>query len=332
MVKVNLKKQINFIAQSRYAFVISLICVILSVFGIYYKGLEKGIDFVGGVLVEVQSTEQIDMAQMRDKVGALNLGETNLQSIGTSGTQMLIHVVVDTTNKEEQDAVITQIKGVLGSDVEYQRIEVVGPKVGAELLQKSIWAAVLALVAIAVYIWFRFEWQFAFACLIALAHDLLVTVGLFAWTGLDFNMTVVAGLLSMAGYVTNDKVVNFDRIRENLKLYHKMPVVDLLNKSLNDTLSRTLLTSVTTMLMLIILIFLGGETLYGFSICLLFGIVIGTYSSLYLAVPMLRFFDLKAVATKVEDLGPYAETAKYEMEAKKIPLGHYSKCSGRCSR
>jgi len=245
---------------------------------------------------------------------------------------MLIHVVVDTSDKAEQDAVISQIKTTLGSDVEYQRIEVVGPKVGAELLQKSIWAAVLALVAIAVYIWFRFEWQFAFACLIALAHDLLVTVGLFAWTGLDFNMTVVAGLLSMAGYVTNDKVVNFDRIRENLKLYHKMPTDELLNKSLNDTLSRTLLTSVTTMLMLVILIFLGGETLYGFSICLLFGIVIGTYSSLYLAVPMLRFFDLRAVATKTEDLGPYAETAKYEMEAKKMPLGHYSKCSGRCSR
>ena len=325
-----MKKQINFIAQSKFAFLISAICIVLSIVGIYYKGLDKGIDFVGGILVEVQSEQDIDMAQMRDKVGALKLGETNLQSVGATENQMLIHVVVDTTDKAKQESVITQIKETLGSGFEYQRIEVVGPKVGAELLRKSIWAAVLALAAIAFYIWMRFEWQFALACLIALAHDLLVTVGLFAWTGLDFNMTVVAGLLSMAGYVTNDKVVNFDRIRENLKLYRKMPIIDLLNKSLNDTLSRTLLTSVTTMLMLIILIFLGGETLYGFSICLLFGIVIGTYSSLYLAVPMLRYFDLRAMTEKPEETGPYAEASKYEMEAKKEPLGRYSKCGGNC--
>ena len=327
-----MKKQINFMAQSKIAFLISAICIVLSVFGLYHKGLDKGIDFVGGILIEVQSEEDIDMAQMRDKVGALNLGETNLQSVGTMGNQMMIHVVVDTTDKDKQDMVISQIKETLGADFEYQRIDVVGPKVGAELLRKSIFAAIFALLAIAVYIWMRFEWQFAFACLVALAHDLLVTVGLFAWTGLDFNMTVVAGLLSMAGYVTNDKVVNFDRIRENLKLYRKMPIVELLNKSLNDTLSRTLLTSVTTMLMLIILIFLGGETLYGFSVCLLFGIVIGTYSSLYLAVPMLRFFDLRVMTEKTEETGPYAEAAKYEMEAKKEPLGCYRKCGGNCCK
>ena len=325
-----MKKQINFMAQSKIAFLISAICIVLSVFGLYHKGLDKGIDFVGGILIEVQSEEDIDMAQMRDKVGSLKLGETNLQSVGTMGNQMMIHVVVDTTDKDKQDMVISQIKETLGADFEYQRIDVVGPKVGAELLRKSIFAAIFALLAIAVYIWMRFEWQFALACLVALAHDLLVTVGLFAWAGLDFNMTVVAGLLSMAGYVTNDKVVNFDRIRENLKLYRKMPIVDLLNKSLNDTLSRTLLTSVTTMLMLVILIFLGGETLYGFSICLLFGIVIGTYSSLYLAVPMLRFFDLR-VMTERKDDDPYAEATKYEMEAKKEPLGPYSKC-GACKR
>ena len=154
------------------------------------------------------------------------------------------------------------------------------------------------------------------ACLIALAHDLIITVGFFSLVGLDFNMTVVAGLLSMAGYVTNDKVVNFDRIRENLKLYRKMPIPELLNKSLNDTLSRTLLTSVTTMLMLIVLMFLGGETLFGFSVCLFLGIIIGTYSSLYIAVPLLRFFDLRNVGVKADETGPYAEAAKYELKAK----------------
>ena len=326
------KKQINFIAQSKYAFVISAICVALSIFGLFYKGLDRGIDFVGGILVEVQSEENIDMGKMRSQISALKLGETNLQSVGTSGNEMLIHVVVDTTDKAVQEKVISQIKGSLGDGFEYRRIEVVGPKVGAELLNKSIWAAILALVAIALYIWFRFEWQFSLVCLIALAHDLLVTVGLFAWTGLDFNMTVVAGLLSMAGYVTNDKVVNFDRVRENLRLYHKMPIPELLNKGLNEMLSRTLITSVTTLIMLVILIFFGGETLFGFSVCLAFGVIIGTYSSLYLAVPMLSLFDLRIIGSKAEETGPYAEASKYEMEAKKEPLGQYSRYNKGCRR
>ena len=162
-------------AQSKFAFLISAICIVLSIVGIYYKGLDKGIDFVGGILVEVQSEQDIDMAQMRDKVGALKLGETNLQSVGATGNQMLIHVVVDTTDKAKQENVIAQIKETLGAGFEYQRIEVVGPKVGAELLRKSIWAAIWALAAIAVYIWLRFEWQFALACLIALAQSTLHT-------------------------------------------------------------------------------------------------------------------------------------------------------------
>ena len=325
-----MKKVFDFIAQSKIAVMISVIAVILSIVGISYKGLNYGIDFAGGILVEIKSDQPIDMAQMRKKVSDLKLGETNLQSVGTSGNEMLIHVVVDTTDKNKQETIITQIKATLGNGIEYRRTEVVGPKVGADLLNKSIWAAIFALVAIAIYIWFRFEWQFSVVCLIALAHDLLITVGLFAWTGLDFNMTVVAGLLSMAGYVTNDKVVNFDRVRENLKLYHKMPIPELLNKGLNEMLARTIITSVTTMIMLLVLIFLGGETLFGFSVCLLFGVGIGTYSSLVLAVPMLRFFDLRQIGASSGETGPYAEAAKYEMEAKKEPLGAYRKCGSKC--
>jgi len=327
-----MKKMIDFIAQSKIAFVISALAIVLSVFGLYYKGLNYGIDFAGGVLVEVKSEQVIDMGQMRKKVSDLKLGETTLQSIGTTGDEMLIHVVVDTSDKATQEKVIAQIKNALGAGIEYRRTEVVGPKVGAELLNKSIWAAVLALAAIAIYIWFRFEWQFAVICILALAHDLLLTVGLFAWTGWDFNMTVVAGLLSMAGYVTNDKVVNFDRVRENLKLYRKMPIPELLNKGLNEMFSRTIITSVTTMIMLIVLIFLGGETLFGFSMCLLFGVAIGTYSSLFLAVPMLRFVDLRQIGQSEQETGPYAEAAKYEMEAKKEPLGAYKKCGGNCHK
>ena len=323
-------KIFDFIGQSKKAFLLSAALIVLSIVGLCTKGLNYGIDFSGGILVEIKSEQKIDMSEMRKKVSALNLGETNLQSVGTTGDEMLIHVVVDTTDKAGQEKIIAQIKQALGSGIEYRRTEVVGPKVGADLFSKSIWAAIWALVAIAIYIWFRFEWQFSLACLLALAHDLLLTVGLFSWTGLDFNMTVVAGLLSMAGYVTNDKVVNFDRVRENLKLYHKMPIPELLNKGLNEMLSRTLMTSVTTMIMLIVLIFLGGETLFGFSICLLFGIVVGTYSSLFLAVPALRFFDLRRIGTTSEQTGPYAEAAKYEMEAKKEPLGAYKKCGRNC--
>ena len=322
-------KVFDFIGQSKKAFLLSAVLIVLSIVAICTKGLNYGIDFAGGILVEIKSEQKIDMAKMRKTVSDLKLGETNLQSVGTTGDEMLIHVVVDTTDKAGQEKIITQIKEALGKGIEYRRTEVVGPKVGADLLSKSIWAAIWALAAIALYIWFRFEWQFSLVCLIALAHDLLLTVGLFAWTGLDFNMTVVAGLLSMAGYVTNDKVVNFDRVRENLKLYHKMPIPELLNKGLNEMFSRTLITSVTTMIMLGVLIFLGGETLFGFSICLLFGVAVGTYSSLFLAVPALRFFDLRRIGTTATETGPYAEAAKYEMEAKKEPLGAYKKC-GRC--
>lgn len=319
--KMNFKinKQIDFMKQAKYLAVLSIVALVVSVASIFTKGMDYGIDFAGGVLMEVQADEVIDMAQMRQKMDALNLGEVSLQSVGTQGTEMLIHVLVDTSDKSAQETVIASVKETLGDGIEYRRTEVVGPKVGDELKEKSIIASLFALLAIAIYIWFRFEWQFSVACLLAVAFDLIVTVGLFSLTGLDFNMTVVAGLLSLAGYTTNDKVVNFDRIRENLKLYRKMPIPELLNKSVNDTLSRTILTSITTMMMLIILIFMGGETLFGFSVCLLVGIILGTYSSIYIAVPLLQLFDLRNVGRE-DETGPYAEAAKYEREAKKAPL------------
>ncbi len=311
---------INFIAQSRYAFIFSFILIAVSIGSLAVKGLNYGIDFRGGILIEVESSEIIDMADMRAKIQKLNFDEVNLQSLGTAGTEMMMHVLVDTEDEQAQNQVVSQLKETLGPNVEYRRIEVVGPKVGAELFRKSILASICALLAISIYIWFRFEWQFALSCLIALAYDLILTVGIFSVFGLDFNMTVIAGLLSLAGYTTNDKVVNFDRVRENLKLYRKMPIPELLNKSMNETLSRTILTSITTIIVLIILLVMGGPTLFGFSICLLFGIIIGTYSSLYIAVPLLQYFDIRNVGAKAAESGPYAEAAKFEMQAKKAPL------------
>lgn len=318
------KKVINFIRQSNYVIVIFALMLIGSIASLLTKGLNYGIDFKGGILIEVKTTEQIDITQMRQKIGTLGFEEVKLQELGNAGNEMMIHVSGG-ENEAEQKVVIEKIKATLSPDTQYNRIDVVGPKIGKELTKQSWIASIIALIAIALYITFRFEWQFAFVCLISVAFDLLVTLGLFSITGLDFNMTVVAGILSLAGYTTNDKVVNFDRIRENLKIYRKMKLVDLLNKSLTDTLSRTLLTSITTMLVLVVLIFIGGETLIGFAICLLYGIVIGTFSSIYLAVPLLRFFNISTIGAKAVETGPYAEAAKYEMQAKQQPLGPYRK-------
>lgn len=318
------KKSFNFIRQSKFVVLLFALMAVCSLVSLLTRGLNYGIDFEGGILVEVKMTEEIDMAQMRAKMSALNFNEVNLQSVGNSGHEMMIHVAGG-SDENEQKQVIEQIKATLAPDTQYNRIEVVGPKIGDELKHQSWIASIIALIAIALYISFRFEWQFAFVCLIAVAFDLFITLGLFSVTGMDFNMTVVAGLLSLAGYTTNDKVVNFDRVRENLKLYRKMSLNDLLNKSINDTLSRTILTSITTLLVLGILIFIGGKTLLGFSVCLFFGVIMGTFSSIYLAVPMLRFFNITTLAAKATETGPYAEAARFEMEAKKQPLGPYHK-------
>ena len=167
-------KKINFIAQSKYAFIVSLILIVATFFSLTFKGLNYGIDFQGGILIEIESPEVIDMSDMRSQISKMNLDEVNLQSLGTSGTEMMVHVLVDTADEKAQNEIVNQLKETLGENVDYRRIEVVGPKVGAELFKKSIIASICALLAISVYIWFRFEWQFSLACLIALAHDLIL--------------------------------------------------------------------------------------------------------------------------------------------------------------
>lgn len=310
MLKIfDIKKHINFIGQSKIAFVTAIVLLAVTVGSLVKNGLNYGIDFMGGVLVEVKAEEVIDMATMRGKIDALNLNEVSLQSSGLDGSEMIITVAANPDEKA-QAAVVDTIKTALGPSFEYRRIEVVGPKVGDELFNKSLWASIAALIAISIYIWMRFEWQFAVVCLLSLAFDLLITVGFFSLFQMDFSITVIAGLLSLAGYTTNDKIVNFDRVRENLKLFRKMPIPELLNKSLNETLSRTLLTSITTMLVLVVLMFLGGVTLFGFAVCLFVGIIVGTLSSIYLAVPLLRFCDIRNVGAPPEDVNPFTAVPK----------------------
>ncbi|MGH6947379.1 MAG: protein translocase subunit SecF [Kiloniellales bacterium] len=264
------------------------------------KGLNLGVDFRGGIVIEIQTKAPADLADLRDRLNALNLGEVTLQQFGDP-TDVLISLSRQEGEEAGQIQAIETVKAALGDEVqEYRRTEFVGPKVGSELQRDAILATALAMLGIAVYIWFRFEWQFAVASLIALLHDVIGTVGFYAVTGFEFNLTSVAAVLTVAGYSVNDTVVIFDRVRETLRKYKKLPLPELLNDAINSTLSRTFLTSVTTLIALIALAAFGGEVLRGFSIAMIIGIVLGTYSSFGVATPLLIWLGLRQSSMTVE--------------------------------
>ena len=290
--------QIDFMGQAKLAYILSAFLLIVSVFSLATRGLNYGIDFVGGVQIEAESETPIQMEVVREKLSFLK--DLSLQSVGTDGKGILIQAQPE---GENPNALLTKIKDALGAGYSYNEVEIVGPAVGSELKHKSLLASILALLAIAVYIWFRFEWPFAIGCLLALAHDMIIVVGFFSLCQIEFDMVVVAGLLSLAGYDCNDTIVSYDRMRENLKKYRKASVVDLLNRSTNETFSRTILTSLTTLFVVLVLLFVGGESLKGFSIAMVLGTILGTYSSIYLAMPLLQYFDLKSVGGS-EDATP----------------------------
>ena len=272
----------------------SVALVLASVVILAVRGLNLGVDFRGGILIEIQTHQPADLADLRARLGGLGLGEITLQEFGNPN-DVLINVQRQEGEEREQIAAINLIKEELGEEVaEYRRTEFVGPKVGSELRQAGILATVFALLGITVYIWFRFEWQFAVAALLALMHDVISTIGLMALLQLEFNLSTLAAILTVAGYSINDTVVIFDRVRETLRKYKKMPMLELLNLAINGTLARTTLTSVTTLLALVSLATFGGEVIRGFSIALIWGVVIGTYSSWGLAVPVLSFTNLRA--------------------------------------
>ena len=266
-------------------------------------GLNLGIDFRGGILIEARSTEgPADISGLRSDLGKLGLGDINLQGFG-SETDILVRVQRQDGDEAAQIAAIEAITATLGDGYEIRRTEFVGPTVGAELAEKGVWAVVCALLAIMVYIWFRFEWQFSIAAIMALAHDVLSTIGLFALTGFEFNLATVAAILTIAGYSINDTVVVFDRVRENLRRYKSYEQPAILNMSLNETLSRTVMTSVTTLLALLAIVLFGGAVLRDFALAMMWGVLIGTYSSIFVAVGMLAFFDLKRHLEEDDDPG-----------------------------
>jgi preprotein translocase subunit SecF len=248
-----------------------------------------GIDFLGGILIEAKTDGPADISKLRREMNGLDLGEIKLQEFGAPD-DILIRIQKQEGGEKAQQAAIRKVKAALDSSVvEYRRTEFVGPTVGAELREAATWAVFSAIGAILLYIWFRFEWQFGLGAVIALLHDVITTIGLFALLQLEFNLATVAAILTIAGYSINDTVVVYDRVRENMRRYKKMPYEELFNNAINQTLSRTVVTSVTTLLALIALYIFGGEVIRGFSIALIWGVLIGTYSSIALAVPFLLY-------------------------------------------
>jgi len=292
--------KITFIPKRRMFFAFSIALVLASVALFLTKGLNYGIDFQGGILLEVRTEGPADLASMRSNLGGLGLGEVGLQEFGAPDT-ILIRVQKQEGGEKAQQTAVDAVKEALGSGVEYRRVELVGPKVSEELFWDGVYAVSAAILAILVYIWFRFEWQFGLGAVVALVHDVLSTIGIFALLGLEFNLSTVAAILTIAGYSINDTVVVYDRVRENLRRYKSATLAEVLNRSVNETLSRTVMTSVTTLLALFSLYFLGGEVIRGFSFGMIWGVLIGTYSSICLAVPLLLYLNVRRRTGAKED-------------------------------
>ena len=284
---------IDFMGARKITYVLTTLLLVLSVISMAVKGFNYGIDFSGGILMEISDDEVINLDELRGKLDHLKIGEVNLQTIGESGKEVMIRAQAQGLDEKSQMAAIREIKEIIGTGVEYNKIELVGPQVGDELKKAGVIASVIAVLGITLYIWVRFEWQFALGAMLGLVHDLIVTVGLLSLFGMDFSLTTIAAILTLAGYSVNDTVVTYDRIRENLRKYKSMPQYELLNKSINDIFSRTLLTGMTTLLAAISLFIFGGEALRSFSFTILWGVIIGTYSSIYVSAVLLNFVDLR---------------------------------------
>jgi preprotein translocase SecF subunit len=280
--------KIDFIGRRFFAFGITGLLFLITIASVAVKGLNFGIDFQGGILLEVKSQQAFDLAPLRAKLGSLDLGQVTLQTFGDP-SDLLIRVQRQPGGEKPQQAAVEKVRAALGPGIDYRRIEVVGPKVSGELFQKGALASALAILAIGVYVAFRFEWQFGIAAFVATLHDVVTTIGVFSVLGLEFDLTAIAAILTIAGYSVNDTVVVFDRIRENLRKYKTMSLKDLFNLSVNETLSRTIMTSTTTMLAVLALMFVGGPVIRNFSVAMLWGIITGTYSSIYVAAALLLY-------------------------------------------
>ena len=262
--------------------ILSVILILISLSLLFFKGLNFGIDFKGGTLIELRSSDpKINVSTLRDSLKQINLGDTSVKNFGNK-TDFLIKFE-NNKNKTVIEDIKLKLDESFGNNFSFRRVENVGPKVSAELLRSGIIAITTALILMLIYIWIRFEWQFSLGAISALFHDVIVTLGLFSLLGLEINLSIIAAVLTIVGYSMNDTVVIFDRVRENLRKYSDIKIYELTNISINETLSRTLITSITTLLALISIFFFGGEILRGFSLAMIFGVIFGTYSSIYIS-------------------------------------------------
>ncbi len=300
----------DFMRFRRISFPISAVLSIIAILLYFFHGLNFGIDFVGGTLIEVQSKSgSADLAKMRTALSGLGLGEVQLQEFG-GPTDVLIRVAQQPGGEEAQQAAINKVRQALGDEVDYRRVEVVGPRVSSELLAMSTIGLGLAIFAILIYLWFRFEWQFSLGAMIANVHDLVLTIGYMSLTQIDFDLSSIAALLTILGYSLNDTVVIYDRIREMLRRYKRMSMPDLLNISVNSTLSRSIITHVTVTLALLALLLFGGHAIHSFVATMIFGVVlVGTYTSVFIAAPILIYLGVGTTRMEAQDGAGKEETS-----------------------
>ena len=285
-------------------FSISAIVSVLSIVLFVFVGPDYGIDFRGGTIIEVKPVSaQTDIASVRSTLGELGLGEVQVTEVTDIGgeTSVLIRIQQQEGGEEAQQEAIQNVRTALGDTVEFRRVEIVGPRVSGELAFNGAIGMAVALFGILVYIWFRFEWQFAVGAIVSTLHDLIVTLGFFALFKLEFNLASIAALLTIVGYSLNDTVVVYDRIRETLRKYKKLPLTELIDRSINDTLARTTVTGLTTLIALAALYYFGGDVISDFVLAMMFGVIIGTYSSIFIAAPMLIYFGLRPSDMSSED-------------------------------
>lgn len=297
---INYKRNfnINFFSVRKIALVLSLFLIFFSFFTFTKKNLNLGIDFIGGIMIDAKFENSPDLNLLRNDIGSLSLGNFEIQEFGTSDN-ILIKLEKQEGDEDAQQLAIEKIKNILPPNVDYRRIEYVGPKVGKELQLMGLKAIIFSLIAMFVYIWFRFDgWQFGLGAIIAVIHDVFTTIGFFALTQIEFNLASIAAILTIAGYSINDTVVVFDRIRENINKLDNFEFSKLLNKSVNETLARTLMTSITTLIALLSLAILGGDVIRGFIVAMLWGVIIGTYSSIFIASPLIALLGYNAKKSK----------------------------------
>ena len=292
------KPHFDFMGKRWVGFAFSIALTLISLGLLFTKGLNLGIDFTGGILMEIHTEKPLELGSLRDTLGKQGFGEISLQNTGTPNDIM---IRIQVSKDDEQSKVTAKVKEVLATQIgqdnviDYRKIDFVGPTVGQELIEAGIWAVLSSFAAIMLYVWFRFEWQYGVGAILALIHDSIMIIGFFAVTRFEFGLTAIAAILTIVGYSINDSVVIYDRIRENMRRFKKMPVFELLNVSINDTLSRTILTASTTFLASLALAIFGGEVIRGFSCAMVFGVVIGTYSSIYISAPTLIYLNIRPV-------------------------------------